>query len=1175
MSFVHLHLHTQYSLLDGANKLTELLPRVAAMGMPACAITDHGNMFGAVQFHHLARKHGVQPIIGCEVYVAPASRFDRMGRIDDYEAGGNYHLILLAMNREGYRNLCRLVTAGYREGFHYKPRVDKALLRELNGGLLALSGCLRGEVAHSLLSGQPERARSAAEELARIFDGRFYLEIQDNHLAQQDIVNRELRRFSRELGLPLVGTNDCHYLCREDAAAHEALLCIQTGKTLSDERRWKFETDQLYVKSPDEMLRAFADVPEAVHTTLEIAARCDLELKQRWRFPQYTAPAGATLEEELRRRARAGLAERLNARRRLDRLPVEEAVYEARLAYELGVIEQMGFAGYFLIVADFINWAKAQGIPVGPGRGSAAGSVVAWALRITDLDPIEHGLLFERFLNPERRSMPDIDVDFCFVRRDEVIRYVREKYGEDRVAQIITFGTLKGKQAIKDVGRVLDFSFAETDRITKLYPEPKQGRDYPLARALDMEPRLRAVRESGAREQRLFDLALRLEGLLRNASKHAAGVVISPTPLTDDLPLWIDKDGSVVTQFSYGDVEAIGLVKFDFLGLKTLTLIDGIVRRIREGRGIAIDVAALPLDDARTYQLLAAGDTIGVFQLESGGIRRMLAQIVPSSFADLVAVLALYRPGPLDAKLEDGRTMVDVFIARKHKREPIRYAHPALEPILRDTYGVIVYQEQVMQIAQALAGYSLGDADNLRRAMGKKKAEEMARERERFVSGVLSQGTGDARLAGEIFDQMETFAAYGFNKSHSAAYALITYQTAWLKAHYPVEFMAGLLSLEASDTDATYKNIAECRARGMAVLPPDLNVSREDFTVSGEAIRFGLGAVKGVGSKALEAIFAARESGPFTSLHDLCLRVRSQQVNRRVLESLIACGAFDSLERNRARLLAGLDDALRWAQLRADDANSAQLALFGPGTQAPAASGAPPLPEVPPWTADEELRREREVLGFYISGHPLDRYERDLRKFTNVTTATLRTRGRELPPAPGGGRSGRGEARPQVRLGGVIATVRFRRSKRDERFATFVLEDREGVVEVIAWPDTYRQYEALLQPGVAIVVIGALDLSPERCQIIAEEILSLDAARASAIRQVHVRFPAHAGLEGLQRLKSILAEHPGPCETFLHVVHPGQRETVLALPDRFRVTASTAVLEAVERVLGAGMMSFR
>src|SRR5262245_23785411 len=591
MSFVHLHLHTQYSLLDGANKIKQLLPRVREAGMPACAITDHANMFGAVQFCEEAKRQGVQPIIGCEMYVAPQSRFEKAGRIDDYEAGGNYHLILLAMNREGYRHLCQLVTAGYRDGFHYKPRVDKELLRELGGGLIALSGCLRGEVAHSFMVGQPERARAAAEELAGIFDGRFYIEIQDNRLAAQEKVNTALKGLARELSLPLVRTNDCHYLCPDDPAAHEPRLRTQTGKTFSDARRWKFETDQLYVKDAAEMAAAFADVPEAISSTLDIAHRCDFALTQNLQFPVYEVPAGTTLEEVLERDARRGLDERLNASRNLlDWSPERESAYEARLASELATICSMGFAGYFLIVADFINWAKGQGIPVGPGRGSAAGSLVAYALRITDLDPLEHGLLFERFLNPERVSMPDIDVDFCFVRRDEVIRYVREKYGADRVAQIITFGTLKGKAAIKDVGRVLDFTFAETDRIAKLYPEPKQGKDFPLEQALEMEPRLRELRDSGEREARLFDLALRLEGLLRHASKHAAGIVISDRPLTDDVPLWVDKDGAVVTQYTFTDVEAIGLIKFDFLGLKTLTLVEGIVRRIREGRGVEVPV---------------------------------------------------------------------------------------------------------------------------------------------------------------------------------------------------------------------------------------------------------------------------------------------------------------------------------------------------------------------------------------------------------------------------------------------------------------------------------------------------------------------------------------------------------------------------------------------------------
>ena len=1170
MSFVHLHLHTQYSLLDGANKIRELIPRVRAAGMSACGITDHGNMFGVVQFHQEATRAGIQPIIGCEMYVAPQSRFEKAGRIDDYEAGGNYHMILLAMNREGYRHVCQLVTAGYQKGFYYKPRVDKELLRELNGGLIALSGCLRGEVAHSLMVNQPEKARAAAEELAGIFRDRYYIEIQDNRLPAQERVNGQLIGLAKELGLPIVGTNDCHYLSPEDAAAHEVLLCIQTGKTFSDDRRWKFETDQLYVKSPAEMEAAFAHVPEAVANTIDIARRCELELKQQWQFPVYQTPPGETLEAALEREVRQGLDERLNARRTLDWSPEREKEYEDRLALELATIVSMGFAGYFLIVADFINWAKERGIPVGPGRGSAAGSVVAWALRITDLDPIEHGLLFERFLNPERKSMPDIDVDFCFVRRDEVIRYVREKYGADRVAQIITFGTLKGKAAIKDVGRVLDFTFAETDRIAKLYPEPKQGKDFPLEKALEMEPRLAALRDGEERERRLIDLALRLEGLLRHASKHAAGIVISNRPLTDDVPLWVDKDGAVVTQYTFTDVESIGLIKFDFLGLKTLTLISGIVDRIREGRGVSVAVDGLPLDDAATYKLLAAADTIGVFQLESGGIRRLLMQLKPSCFADLVAILALYRPGPLDAKLDDGSTMVDRFIRRKHGREKLSYLHPALEPILRETYGVIVYQEQVMQIAQALAGYSLGDADNLRRAMGKKKKEVMQDERRRFLEGVAAQGSADARIAGEIFDQMETFAAYGFNKSHSAAYALITYQTAYLKAHYPTEFMAGLLSLEAGDIDSTYKNMAECRDRGIPVLQPDVNESRDDFTARGETIRFGLGAVKGVGSKAIEAIIAAREDGPFSSLHDFCLRIRSQLVNRRVIESLVKCGAFDSVERNRARLLSGLEDVMRWAASRAEERSTNQMGLFGAvgGFDTP-----PPLAEAAAWHPDDELRAEREAIGFFITGHPLDRYAHDLRRFTNVTIGTLRTRGPELPPGPE--RHGRPDPRPRVRVGGVIHTVKLRNSKKGDRYATFVIEDKEGVAEVIAWPDTYRKHENIVRSGEPVVIAGALEVSAERCQIIAEEVTPLAEARADAISQVHVRVEVDVGRDLLATLRGVLAEHPGPCDAFLHLVRVDHSETVLALPQNLRVAASDQIVNAVEAILGSGVLSFR
>jgi len=1161
MSFVHLHLHTQYSLLDGANKIEALMPRVRELGMPAVAMTDHGNMFGAIEFYKRAVAHGVQPILGCEVYVAPGSRHERRPvRSDDFESGGNFHLVLLAMNREGYRNLCRLVSLGYLEGFYYKPRVDKELLRELNGGLIALSGCLASEVNQALAAGSVERARAALEEYRQIFDGRFYVEIQDNRLPRQEKANAELIRLAQELGLPLVATNDCHYLDREDAEAHEVLLCVQTGKTLADPNRWRFETDQLYVKAPAEMQQAFAHCPEAVANTLEVARRCQLELNLgQYRFPRYDTPNGESLESYLEQRARAGLEQRLERLREQPGWTRErEAVYRERLARELEIINRMGFAGYFLIVADFTSFARAQGIPVGPGRGSAAGSLVAYALRITDLDPIPHNLLFERFLNPERKSMPDIDMDFCFERRDEVLRYVRQKYGEDRVAQIITFGSLKGKAAIKDVGRALGFSYAETDRIAKLYPAPKQGRDYELQKALDMEPRLREIRERSERERKLFDYALRLEGLLRHASKHAAGIVIASEPLIEELPLFVDKDGNVLTQFEGEHVDAIGLIKFDFLGLKTLTLVNNALQRIEATRGIRIDLSELPLDDRPTYRLMARGDTVGVFQMESSGMRKLLVQLRPSKFEEVIAALALFRPGPLE------RGMAEQYVRRKHGKEKIQYPHPALKPILQDTYGVIVYQEQVMEIARTLAGYSLGDADNLRRAMGKKDARKMEAERARFVSGAVQRGIPEAQ-ANEIFGQIDSFAAYGFNKSHSAAYALLSYQTAYLKAHFPEEFMAALMTLEMDDTDKTYKNIAECRRLGIPVLPPDVNESNADFTVVGapgengrRAIRFGLAAVRGVGAKAVEAILAARASGPFASLADCCRRVQSQLVHRRVLESLIKCGAFDFTGQPRRRLLEGLDRAMHCAVQGAHPQAANQISLFAAGAGAEPAE--PPLPDVPEWPDKERLRAEREAIGFFITGHPLDKYARDLKRFTDATTEQLRQRSN-------------GE---KVRVGGVIHSLRLKNNRKGDRYATFVLEDREGIVEVIAWPEVYRRCEAHIHADDPVCVSGAVEVSEERCQLIADEVVPLVAVRERSVQQVHLILPAQLVTEEkLRTLKAALRRFPGPCPAFVHVLFPDRAETVIALPEELKVAPDEGMVEAVERLFGNGVISFQ
>jgi DNA polymerase III subunit alpha len=1165
--FVHLHCHTQYSLLDGANKVEALVERVRELKQPALAMTDHGNMFGAIEFYLEAAKHGVKPIIGCEVYVAPSSRFERKG-VDKGNKEYNNHLILLAMNMDGYRNLCKLVTAGFMEGFYYKPRIDKELLQEHNRGLIALSACLQGEVSSALTNGNYEKAKAAAESYARIFGDRYYLEIQDNKLAQQEKVNRMILELGKELSLPVVATNDCHYGERDDAAAHDVLLCVQTGKTVQDENRLKMHTDELFVKSAQLMKQGFDYCPDAVERTVEIAERCNLELQfGHYHFPQFQAPKEVSLDDYLDELARKGLAERLE---KLELSPADEhektlKLYDERLDYELGVIKGMQFSGYFLIVADFINYAKDHGIPVGPGRGSAAGSLVAYALKITDLDPIRHGLLFERFLNPERRSMPDIDVDFCIRGRDQVIRYVKEKYGADKVAQIATFGTLKAKAAIKDVGRALGFSFAEADAIAKLIPAPKQGFDYSLAESIKMEPRLPALMKSDPRVKNLIDHAQRLEGLTRHSSTHAAGVVLSNLPLVEYLPLYLDKEGGIVTQFDMSSVEKIGLIKFDFLGLKTLTLLADCLKLIQKGREVAIDLNNLPLDDKPTYRLLCSGNTTGIFQLESTGIREMTVKIRPNCFEDLVAILALFRPGPLDSG------MTEQYIQRKHGREQIRYPHPLLETILKDTHGVIVYQEQVMQIARILAGYSMGEADMLRRAMGKKDPEEMAKQRERFVQGARKNKI-DPKIAGEIFDQMETFARYGFNKSHSAAYALISYQTAYLKTHYPVEFMAALLTSETGDTDKVIKNLAECRERGIEVLPPDINESRADFTPVGEKIRFGLAAVKNVGEKAVEVILQSLEQeGGFTSIFDFCRRVDLTAVNRRVLESLIKCGAFDSTGFSRGRMLAALDDAIRAGQSYQKNKESNQIDLFGLAGAGPAAPGSvgaghhDVYPEVEEWSAQQLLVYEKESLGFYITGHPLDKYEGRLAKLTSGSIAELKER-----PVSG-----------EVKAGGVVTAMRLRNTKKGERYASFQLEDKTGFVEVIVWPDTYRRCSEILVSDDPILVSGKMDVGEERVQIIANEVTPLEEASRrlppSTVERrkkengdrVHFYLQS-AGFtsEELGRLRDTLLKYPGSCAVVLHLTKSDKSETIIE-PEHLRIASNSEMLQTVEELFGS------
>jgi len=1158
--FVHLHCHTEYSLLDGANKVDKLFERIKALKQPAVAMTDHGNMFGAVEFYREASRHGIKPIIGCEIYVAPTSRFEKKG-VDKGPKEYNNHLILLAMNNQGYRNLCKLVSLGYMEGFYYKPRIDKDLLRELNGGLIALSACLQGEVSQALNYGIYEKAKAAAESYAAIFGDRYYIEIQDNKLPQQEKVNRQLVELAKGLSLPVVATNDCHYGERADFHAHDVLLCVQTGKTVSDDNRLKLETDELYLKSADEMNQGFEFCPGAVERTLEIADRCNIDIEfGKYHFPTFTPPKEISLDNYLDELAREGLEERLAG---MADAEARKAYYE-RLEYELDVIKRMQFPGYFLVVADFINYAKKSGIPVGPGRGSSAGSLVAYALKITDLDPIRHVLLFERFLNPERRSMPDIDVDFCIRGRAQVIQYVKDKYGADRVAQIATFGTLKAKAAIRDVGRAIGMSFAETDAIAKLIPAPKQGFDYPLTEAMKMEPRLPEMMKGDARVKTLIEHALRLEGLVRHASTHAAGVVLSNLPLVDHLPLFVDKEGGIVTQFDMSCVEKIGLVKFDFLGLKTLTLIHDCLKLIEVTRGEKIDITRLELDDKKTYRTLCNGNTTGVFQLESTGIREMTVKIRPNGFEDLVAILALYRPGPLDSG------MAEEYIKRKNGQEKIKYLHPLLEPILKDTYGVIVYQEQVMQIAQVLGGYSMGDADILRRAMGKKDPEEMAAQRERFVDGAKKKKI-DEKKATEIFDQMETFARYGFNKSHSAAYALVSYQTAYLKTHYTVEFMAALMTSEMGDTDKVIKNLAECREKEIEVLAPDINESRSDFTPVGGKIRFGLAAVKNVGEKAVEVILQSRsEGGPFESLFDFCRRVDMTAVNRRVIENLIKCGAYDSTQVSRAHMFGALDDAMKAGQAYQRDQASAQIDIFGMlGAPSKGARAGDVYPPVAEWSSQESLAFEKEALGFYISGHPLDKYDRALKKITSGTVAALKEKAQT----------------GEVRLGGVVSALKLRNTKKGERYGNFNLEDKTGFIEVIVWPDTYKKCAELLGADDPIFVKGRLEAGEDRIQVIANEVWTL----AEAIKnpkngnakmsvngeKVHLYMrESEVSADELARLRDLLLDYPGRSVVFLHMLGKGEGETVIELPDQVRIASGPSLETTVEQLFGA-RVSFR
>ncbi len=1175
--FVHLHVHTQYSLLDGANRIGDLVERAREFRMPAIAITDHGNMFGAIEFYLKAQAAGVKPIIGCEVYVAPSSRHDKSGAASSGDASG--HLILLCKNQIGYRNLCKLVSTAYQEGFYYKPRIDWDLLATHNDGLIALTSCLGGEIPSLLNQGRTEQARKRAGEMAQVFDrDRLYLELQENHIPEQATVNKGLIELSRELGLPLVATNDCHYLRREDAFAHEVLLCIQTGKTMDDPSRMRFANHEFYVKSPAEMAELFKAVPEALANTVTIAERCNLELHADGKnphFPVYPLPPGETPAAHLERDARAGLEKRL-AEIRLLRPDFDAAAaqsYHDRLERELKVLIDKGYAGYFLIVADFINWSKQNGVPVGPGRGSGAGSLVAYALRITDLDPLPYHLLFERFLNPERVSTPDIDVDFCINGRDRVISYVRDKYGRDNVAQIITFGSMLARAVIRDVGRAMGMAYGEVDKIAKLVPNPT-GKKVTLTDALRQEPKLREMVDKDPKVKQLFDVALALEGLTRHASTHAAGVVITPRPLTDYLPLYVDqKSQGQVTQYDMGCVEKIGLIKFDFLGLKNLTVIENAVRLIHADKDPAFDLTRLRDDDPVTYQLLQAGNTTGVFQLESSGMKELLIKLKPSCFEDIIAVCALYRPGPL------GSGMVDDFIQRKHGRRTITYDFPELEPILKDTYGVIVYQEQVMQIAQVLAGYTLGRADLLRRAMGKKSSEVMAKEKAPFLAGAKAKGF-DLKKAEGIFDLMAKFAEYGFNKSHSAAYALIAYQTAYLKAHYPVEFMAALLTEDMENTDKVIKNINEIRNMGIAILPPDINASRRDFAVHEKDIRFGLGAVKGVGDAALEAIVEARRDEPFHSLQDFCERVDLRRVNRRVIEALIKCGAFDSVGGKRAHDIAILDEAVDTGQKLQRERELGQESLFGTEQIVVPRAGSRP-PEGDEWPENVLLANEKEALGFYITGHPLARHSAAIKRFATCDTSSLAERA----------------DKEEVSLCGIVAGLKELTTKKGDRMAFVTLEDLSGFVELVIFPEVYMAASELLKSEEPLLVRGAVDAGEEvqddgegpgggngtgrggaanrGSKLLVTEVLSLKEVRERLTRRIHFRVTT-PGLDDrqLRALREIVGRYRGECEGLIHLIIPNRSETVVKLPDSLRIQACDELMDDVEKLFGYNVVTF-
>ncbi|MBF0152686.1 MAG: DNA polymerase III subunit alpha [Magnetococcales bacterium] len=1185
-AFVHLHVHTAFSLLTSSVRVESLIQRVRESKMPAVALTDQGNLFAAIPFYTQCLKAGIKPILGAQILVVSNLR-DHSERPDREVRD---QLILLSRNQEGWRNLLRILSVGHLEGSHGKPRVDLDTLQRHGRGLIALSGAAKGAVGRLLREKRIPEARSAALNLAKLFDDgagvpNFYLELQRHDLPNEEEINGQTLSLALELNLPLVATSDVHFLDPADQPAQDALLCIGLGHTLHEESRPRFNA-QHYLVPPEEMVRRFADVPEAIANTLQIARRCNTRLTLgKAMLPDFPVPDGNDLTTWLHHEANVGLQSRLQ-RELLPTLPVEqhaptETLYKNRLDYEIDVIVQMGFPGYFLIVSDFIRWAKREQIPVGPGRGSGAGSVVAWALDITDLDPIRYQLLFERFLNPERVSMPDFDVDFCMDLREKVIHYVQGRYGADRVAQIITFGTLQARAVIRDVGRVLEFPYGRVDRIAKMIPNVL---GITLESALKQEERLQKLLEDEPDVQELMNLCQALEGLPRSAGTHAAGVVIANGPLTDTVPLyWDPRSPMPVTQFNMGDVEKAGLVKFDFLGLKTLTVIQATLKMVNADRATRdetpIDINQIDLADPGVFKLLKEGRTRGVFQLESSGMREILKKLSPDTLEDVIALVALYRPGPL------GSGMVDDFINRKHDLVEVSYQLPQLEPILKETYGVILYQEQVMKIAQVLAGYTLGGADLLRRAMGKKKAEEMASQRATFMEGARRNDIPEKK-AESIFDLMEKFAGYGFNKSHSAAYALISYQTAWLKTHHAVAFLAATMTCEMHSTDKLMHFTRECREMRIPVYPPDINRSRDVFVVEGEGIRYALPAVKSVGAGGVASMLVVRDrDGSFGSLYDLCRRLGSGILNKRMLEQLIKAGAFDSLVKNRNALLQGLPHAMSQGARKQTEVSLGYRDLFSALDEESAASGsgAPPLPEAPEPDANQLLTFEKEALGFFLTGHPLQKYAAELSTYGLETTLSLRERfgpgdgnGNGPEPAGGSGRQegwsqkGKFDKGPLFKLAGLVAGRKIHRTRKGDRMAFLTLEDMYGQLEIVLFPEVYQASRECLDGDTPVVAEGTVDGSDEEPKMVVEKMRTLDAFRQEVCRELRIEADlATLSPEVLQRLDSLLTLHRGKeCRVRLTLTGPDARTTLL-FGASHAVRPGTALLEGTQELFGA------